>query len=304
MEAVRSPAATSPVRRLSARRVEGLRRAVLGASGHSWRDLPWRATRDPWLVLVSEVMLQQTQAARVVEPYRRFVARFPTADACADAGTAAVVREWAGLGYNRRAVNLHRAARAVAEHHGGRVPAGLAELRALPGVGPYTARAVLAFAFERPIAAVDTNVARLLSRAVVGRPLGRAQAEAVGDRLVPPVDAWRFSQTLFDLGARYCRARGPSCVVCPLRARCRWALDGHPEPDPGRSGARRQGVFAGSDREGRGRLVDALRRGPVRKGALGPAAGWAGDPRRAARVAETLVAEGIAAWRDGALVLA
>ena len=292
---------------LTQHRLAALRRDVLLGAGALWRDLPWRRTRDPWHVLVSEVMLQQTQASRVVGPYLRFVERFPTPDACAGAGVAEVVRAWAGLGYNRRAVSLHRAATAVVEHHGGAVPRDLPGLLALPGVGEYTARAVLAFAFEVDVGVVDTNVARVLARGVAGRRLGRAEAQAMADSLVPAGMAFRFDQALFDIGARCCTSRSPRCGACPLARRCRWAAAGRPDPDPATGSAgtsTRQSRFAGSDREGRGRLVGALRDAPVALGALAAAAGWPSDPGRAARVAEALVAEGMASWSGGTLVLA
>lgn len=284
--------------------LRAFRRDLLAAAGGLWRDFPWRATRDPWLVLVSEVMLQQTQAARVVEPYLRVAARFGSPAACAAAGPAEVVREWDGLGYNRRAVHLHRAATVIVERHGGRVPEDLEALLALPGVGPYTARAVLALAFGAPIGIVDTNVARVLARAVVGRPLGPRETQELADRLVPPDDAWRFNQALFDLGAGPCAARRPSCDGCPVARGCRWAREGHRPPDPGTAGRRRQSVFSGSDREGRGRLVGALRRSPVHVSGLATAAGWPDDSERALRAAAALVREGIAGWADDALVLA
>src|SRR5690606_32492372 len=132
------------------------------------RDLPWRASRDPWAVLVSEMMLQQTQVSRVVDRWPRLLDRFPTPAACADAGVASVVQAWSGLGYNRRAVHVHRLAEVCVEQHGGALPADLEGLLALPGVGPYTARAVLVFAHERDIGLVDTNAARFLSRALAG----------------------------------------------------------------------------------------------------------------------------------------
>ncbi|MCU1351641.1 MAG: mutY, partial [Acidimicrobiales bacterium] len=141
------------------------------------RDLPWRRTRDPWAVLVSELMLQQTQVARVLPRYAAFLDRFPTPAVTAAGSVADVVAAWAGLGYNRRAVSLHRCAAAVVSDHGGRLPADLAALRALPGVGPYTARAVLAFAFERDVGVLDTNAARVLARRS-GRPLRPAEAQA------------------------------------------------------------------------------------------------------------------------------
>jgi len=257
--------------------------------------------------LVSEVMLQQTQVERVVGPYARFLARFPDPAACASAGGAEVVRAWAGLGYNRRAVNLGRAAAAVVREHDGRVPSDLASLRALPGVGPYTARAVQAFAFEVDTGVVDTNVARLLARAVAGRPLSAGGSQSLADALVPPGHAWAFNQALFDLGARHCTARRPHCGGCPLRRACRWARVGRPEPDPAAASAlttRRQAPFEGSDRQGRGRLVAALRLGPVGAADIAGATGWVDDPARAARAAEALVAEGIATWAAAALVLA
>ncbi len=270
------------------------------------RDLPWRSTRDPWHVLVSEVMLQQTQAARVVGPYRRFVGRFPTPVDCAAAGAPAVVRAWEGLGYNRRALRLHAAATAVVELHDGQVPADLAALRDLPGVGEYTARAVLVFAFTAKTVAVDTNVARVLSRAVAGAPLRPSAAQALADRLAAPGRSWELNQALFDLGAGHCRSRRPDCEACPIRRRCAWRSAGRPSPDPAAgtaAGRRRQAPFDGSDRQGRGRLVAALRRGPVAAVAVPAVAGWPEDEARASRVADELVAEGFARWTRGALEL-
>lgn len=278
------------------------RRAVLGFARRGLRDLPWRATRDPWHVLVSEVMLQQTQAARVIAPWSRFVERFPDPAACAAATGAEVVRRWDGLGYNRRAVNLHRAAAAVVEHHDGRVPRTVVELRKLPGVGPYTARAVVAFAFEGDVAVVDTNVARVVTRAVAGRPMRPGQVQALADVLVPPGRGWLWNQALLDLGAVLCTARAPDCGGCPLRRRCRWAT-GAAAPDPWRPTSF-QSRFEGSDRQGRGRLVAALRRGPVAAGALAASAGWPEDGDRARRAADALVADGLACWNPtGVLTL-
>ncbi len=283
------------------------RGAVLQWGSRHRRDLPWRTTRDPWLVLVSEVMLQQTQADRVVGPYGRFVERFPTATACAAAEPADVVRAWAGLGYNRRAVFLHRTATAVVERHGGAVPSDLASLLALPGVGAYTARAVLVFAFEADVGVVDTNVARLLARAVAGRSLRPAEAQSLADRLVPTGRAWAFGQSLFDLGARHCTSRRPDCTGCPVRVRCAWAARDWSLPDPATGSAatsRPQSRFEGSDRQGRGRLVAALRQRPVTRDDVPAAAGWPTDPARAGRTADTLVADGLARWRGGVLELA
>jgi A/G-specific adenine glycosylase len=253
-------------------------------------------------------MLQQTQVSRVIPRYVAFMARFPTPAACAAVPVGLVVEAWAGLGYNRRAVHLHRTAQAVVEHHGGRLPARLSELQALPGVGPYTARAVAAFAFELPAAVVDTNAARVLARAVAGRPLGRGEVQGIADRLVPPARSWAWNQAMLDLGATTCTNRAPRCRECPLAAagQCAWAVSGWAQPDPavGSAGVSgRQSTFAGSDRQGRGRLVDALRRGPVAGHQLAEAAGWPGDRERAARVAATLVADGLATDTGDGLAL-
>ena len=264
------------------------------------RDLPWRHTRDAWSILVSEVMLQQTQVDRVVPQYERFLAAFPTPAACAAAGSAAVVRQWSGLGYNRRALNLHRMAVVMVADHDGRVPHDDAALRALPGVGPYTARAVRTFAFGDDVAAIDTNGVRVLARAVAGAPLALRQATALGDRLVPAGESWEFNQAMFDLGATVCTASRPDCTRCPLRRQCAWRGQGATGAgaDPWRSSptARPQSTFEGSDRQGRGRLLDALRKGAVRQSALAAACGWPGDPERAERVAAAVVAEGFARW--------
>ena len=260
------------------------------------RDLPWRRTRDPWLVLVSELMLQQTQVARVVPRFETFAAAWPTPAACADAPVGDVIAAWSGLGYNRRAVNLHRCAVAVVADHDGRVPDDLDDLLALPGIGPYTARAVLAFAFERDgFGVLDTNMARVLARRR-GRPLRRAEAQAAADAAVPSGSAWAWNQAQLDLGATVCTARSPACDGCPVRVGCAWAAAGRPAPDPavgsaGVSGG--QSRFEGSDRQGRGRLVAAVRSGPVPSEDLARVMGWPDDPDRARRVAATVVADGL-----------
>jgi A/G-specific adenine glycosylase len=259
------------------------------------RDLPWRRTRDPWAVLVSELMLQQTQVARVVPRYLAFLTRFPTPADTAAALVAEVVREWAGLGYNRRAVNLHRAAVEIVDRHGGTLPGTLAGLVALPGVGPYTARAVLAFAFEADVGVVEVNSARVLARAVAGRPLGAPEAQALADALVPPGRGWAWNQAMLDLGATICTKSAPRCGSCPLATDCAWRGSALPDPAVGSAGCgSRQSTFAGSDRQGRGRLVDALRLGPVPLAALAETAGWPAEPERAERVASTLVTDGLA----------
>jgi A/G-specific adenine glycosylase len=258
-------------------------------------------------VLVSEVMAQQTGVERVVPAYHRFLGAFPTPAVCAASPLADVVRAWRGLGYNRRARDLHRAARLIVADHGGRVPADLDGLLGLPGVGPYTARAVLAFAFGADVGVVDTNAGRVISRAVAGRPVGAAEAQRLVDAMVPPGGGWGFGQALLDLGATVCTARAPACRTCPIRRRCRWRGGGGSPPDPatgsaGVSGG--QSRFEGSDRQGRGRLVDALRWGRLRSDQVAAAAGWPDDPERAGRVAAGLVADGLVARdRSGTLRL-
>jgi A/G-specific adenine glycosylase len=190
------------------------------------RDLPWRRTHDPYAILVSEVMLQQTQAARVVPRYLAWLERWPTVDALAGASTAEVLRAWQGLGYNRRALNLHRAAREVATHGW---PEDLAEL---PGVGRYTADAVACFAFGRPVLPVDVNVRRVLER--TGASFDHTCAQA-----------------LMDLGATICIARVPRCGECPLAAECP-SRGRHFEP------LRKQGRFEGSFRQRRAAALRAL----------------------------------------------
>jgi A/G-specific adenine glycosylase len=258
------------------------------------RDLPWRTTRDPWEILVSEVMLQQTQVGRVLDRWPRFLARFPSAVACADASPAEVIDEWAGLGYNRRAVNLHRSAVVVRDQHGGHFPDALTDLLALPGVGQYTARAVRVFAFEADEAVVDTNIGRTLAR-LVNDTLTPSVAQDLADSLVPEGEGWAWNQAVMELGALVCRP-DPRCESCPLAPSCRWQLVGRPEPDPSRGSAavsKPQSRFDGSDRQGRGRLVDRLRAGPVDVGDAPAAMGWPDDPDRAERVLSTLLTDGL-----------
>jgi A/G-specific adenine glycosylase len=200
------------------------------------RDLPWRHTRDPYAILVSEVMLQQTQVSRVVPRYLEWLRRWPTVSQLAAASPADVIRAWHGLGYNRRAVSLHRAARVVAAH------GWPDDLAALPGVGPYTAAAIANFAFGRPVLPVDVNVGRVLERTA-----GEFRPEA--------------AQALFDLGATVCLARVPRCAICPLAAGC---------PSRGETyvPARKQGPFEGSFRQRRARTLRAVSDRPLPLAAL------------------------------------
>jgi A/G-specific adenine glycosylase len=295
--------APGPVLDPAGRGVAAFRRGILGLQA-VLRPLPWRQTRAPWPVMVSEVMLQQTQASRVVGPWVDFVAQFPDPGTCAAAPTGAVVRAWAGLGYNRRAVRLRAAAAAMVERHASQVPADLHDLLALPGIGPYTARAVLAFAYEQDVAVVDTNVRRVLSRSVLGRRAAPGELQALADALVPPGRGWAWNQGILELGATVCTSRAPRCERCPLERHCQWRSAGRPDPDPA-AGTPVQAPFDGSDRQGRGRLVQRLRAGPLAAGTLAAAAGWPDDPERAERVAGMLLADGLAV-RDssGALRLA
>jgi A/G-specific adenine glycosylase len=247
-------------------------RAVLDWGLPRLRDLPWRATRDPWLVLVAEVMLQQTQARRVVPAWYAFCAAYPTPRACADAALGDVLRAWQGLGYPRRARDLHGAAHVIVTRHGGRVPDDLAALLDLPGVGRYTARAVLAFAFERDVAVVETNIARVLAR-VAGRRLTLGEVQAVADSLVPAGAGWAWNQAMMDLGATVCRP-APACAGCPVRDGCGWRLAGHPDPDPAVGSAAvsgRQAPYEGSHRQARGRVLRRLARGPAPADGFPPA---------------------------------
>lgn len=259
------------------------------------RDLPWRRSRDPWVVLVSEVMLQQTQVARVIPKWEAFIDRFPDAATCADAPLGDVLREWQGLGYPRRARNLHATAQRIAEL--GRFPSDLEGLLSLPGIGPYTARAVMAFAFELDAAVADTNIARVYAR-VAGERLSPKQLQSMADDALPTGDAWTWNQCLMDLGAVLCRPTNPGCDDCPVTARCAWSLSrratsGRPEdPAIGSSGVSgKQGRFDGSDRQARGRLMQALSRGTVRRSDI--ARVMQRDDATATRLLADLVEEGL-----------
>lgn len=245
-------------------------------------------------------MLQQTQVARVVPHYEAFRDRWPTPVDCAASPVGEVVAAWSGLGYNRRAVHLHRCATRVVAEHGGALPTDLAGLLALPGIGPYTARAVLAFAHERDVGVLDTNAARLLAR-WEGRSLRPREAQDCADDAVPSGQGWAWNQAMLDLGATVCRARAPACEKCPVVGDCAWAQGGWSTPDPavGSAGvAGGQSRFAGSDRQGRGRLVKALGTGPVRVPELADVMGWPEDPGRVTRVAAGVVADGLAEVDD------
>jgi A/G-specific adenine glycosylase len=248
--------------------VRDLQSAVLDWYAANGRGLAFRQTRDPWAILVSEVMAQQTQAARAAAHWSRFMARYPTPAALAGSTPAEVIREWRGLGYNRRAVALRAAAALIVERHDGRVPHSVADLEALPGIGPYTARAVLAFAFDCDVTPLDTNVRRVLDRAI-GPLRGRPRdLQAAVDGFVPTGAGARWGHALMDIGATKCVAREPRCGDCPLRAWCRTAngtiataVSGGPW-SAARSAARRRSEsrpFPSTTRWLRGRILDRLR---------------------------------------------
>lgn len=252
------------------------------------RDLPWRNTRDPWAILVSEVMLQQTQAPRVVPKWHEFIAAFPSPESCAAASLGDVLRIWQGLGYPRRARNLHAAATEIASS--GEFPSTLDALLRLPGVGAYTARAVMAFAFESDTAVVDTNIARVLAR-IAGTRLTPKEAQSAADAALPHGEAWAWNQCLMDLGAGLCRPTAPQCDACPLRSCCAWKGNGD-DPSIGSAGVSgRQSRFDGSDRQARGRLMKALIEGPVSTEGLAAVMGC--ESERATRLAGDLQREGL-----------
>jgi A/G-specific adenine glycosylase len=280
-----------------ARLVDAIREWWAGARRARDR-LPWRERHDPWEVLVAETMLAQTQVGRVAARYDEFVGRFPTPEACAMAPIGEVVRAWAGLGYNRRALTLHSAAVTIVRWHDGSVPQTFTALIALPGVGPYTARAVQAFAFMADVAVVDTNVGRVLARAGAGRQLRASEAQALADGLVPAGHAREWNLALMDFGSLVCSSRRPACDGCPVHAAfaCAWRSRQARAPDPAAGSARvtsRRTAFEGSDRQGRGRLVRAACSGPIASRDLARIAGWPSDVARARRVVEALVGEGI-----------
>lgn len=219
-------------------------RGLKGAVGplHAWyfaaaRNLPWRRTRDPYAIWVSEVMLQQTRVDTVVPYYTRWMTRFPEVSALAQANEREVLQLWEGLGYYRRARNLHRAARAIMQAHGGTIPADREIFRSLPGVGAYTAAAVLSIAFDTDLAVVDGNVKRVLTRltACAGDPAKAPFARAIerfAESLLPPGTAATHNQAVMELGATVCTPRNPLCTACPLGAACRGLATGRPEDFP------------------------------------------------------------------------
>jgi A/G-specific adenine glycosylase len=289
------------------------------------RDLPWRAPdATPWAVLVSEIMLQQTPVARVLPEYLSWLARWPTPAALAAAPAGEAIRQWGRLGYPRRALRLHETATILVARHGGTVPDDLDALRALPGIGSYTAAAVASFAFGQRHAVLDTNVRRVLARLVAGQAwAGGASSASVAERrlaesLLPaePAVAARWSVAVMELGALVCTAAGPRCGDCPVARECAWLAAGRPAPPTGSGGItraaeagvmaaavgaaggavgaarRRTQKYEGTDRQCRGRVLAVLRASddPVRRADFD--AVWAGRAQLD-RALDGLVADGL-----------
>lgn len=261
------------------------------------RDLPWRAPdRTPWGVLVSEVMLQQTPVVRVEPAWRAWLARWPTPADLAAAPTADVLRAWDRLGYPRRALRLQECARVLVERHGSRVPDDEEALLALPGIGAYTAAAVRAFAFGRRAVVLDTNVRRVLARAVDGEALPaptQTRAEVERARALVPADdatAARWAAASMELGALVCTARSPRCETCPLVSSCAWVAAGR--PGDVHAHRRRTQAWHGTDRQVRGRVMALLRESPVPVPEPVLDEAWPATPQRA-RALAGLLADGL-----------
>ncbi|MBV8424944.1 MAG: A/G-specific adenine glycosylase, partial [Candidatus Eremiobacteraeota bacterium] len=238
---------------------------------HGRTTLPWRASRDPYRIAVSEFMLQQTQVDRVAPAYEAFMERYPSFAALAAASRADVVRSWKGLGYNLRAVRLHELAIAVVSHHGGKLPSERDALRALSGIGPYTAAAIRAFAFELDDVAIDVNVRRVMHRLLFGLEhppkASAAQLDSAAHRLLPKGRAHAWNSALMDLGATICTARAPKCGACPVRATCAASPHGSVQIAAAtraklslmRQGPQARLPFTQTRRYVRGRILDRLR---------------------------------------------
>lgn len=262
---------------------------------------PWRETRDPYAIWVSEVMLQQTQASRVVPAYGAFLARFPSVVALAAASRRDVVRAWGGLGYNRRAVWLSEAARTIVREHGGRIPGDPETLRALPGVGPYTAAAVSSMAFGQPVAVVDTNVRRVVARVHLGVDGRHAETRTVRELArawLDRDDPVTWNQAVMDLGREVCRPR-PRCDICPIARVCAFRGSGAiAVRGPGIKDA-----FEGSSRQVRGAIVRALRsHETLALTRLTAETGF--DPERVDAAVAALVADGLVERSAGRVRLA
>jgi A/G-specific adenine glycosylase len=260
------------------------------------RDLPWRHDDfSPWGALVSEFMLQQTPVARVIPRLTEWLDRWPTPSALAHASPADAVRAWQNLGYPRRALWLHACATAIVAQHDGEVPSDVDALLRLPGVGPYTARAVAVFAFRAHEPVVDTNIRRVIARAVHGEsdqgPPSTTRDLADMTALLPPPDVSpEFNAGMMELGAIVCTARNPACDICPLRESCAWRAAGYPTSNSPRR--RPQAKYEGSDRQARGAVLKALRERPEPVSRASLAAVWA-DSVQLDRAILTLLDDGL-----------
>ncbi|MBI4233929.1 MAG: A/G-specific adenine glycosylase [Chloroflexi bacterium] len=244
----------------------GFQAALLRWYRQHGRDLPWRRTRDPYAILVAEVMLQQTQVERVIPKYHEFLARFPTVTALAAAPLAEVIRAWSPLGYNLRALRLHELARGVCARWNGALPSDPSTLRCLPGIGPYTANALACFAFDVQVPVLDTNIRRVLGRLFHGiEPTRGHELRDTAQAALPEGEASHWNQALMDLGATLCTPQRPRCLLCPVRAWCKGApllTSGARKVAEQRGAypARALAPFRGSARYYRGRIVEHLRR--------------------------------------------
>lgn len=271
---------------------------------HARRDLPWRRPGvSAWQILVSEFMLQQTPVARVEPIWLAWIDRWPTPSATAAAGSAEVLRAWGKLGYPRRAKRLHECAVVISAEHGDVVPSDVETLLTLPGIGAYTSRAVACFAYGASVPVVDTNVRRVVARAVHGRADSAASVRDLDDvaALLPDdATAPTFSAALMELGATVCTARAPRCGLCPL-SRCQWRSSGYPAGTV----VRRVQRYAGTDRQVRGKLLDVLRdnSSPVTRAQLDVA--WLTDPAQRDRALDSLLVDGLVEQTaDGRFALA
>ena len=280
------------------------RDAILNWYAECGRPLAFRRTTDPYAILVSEAMAQQTQAARAAAYWERFMERFPTVQDLADATPADVLREWAGLGYDRRALALWKAAHVIVGMHAGQVPHTVAELQALPGVGPYTARAVAALAFGIPVGAVDVNVRRVIGRIVAGGAdiMPAPLLQVIADAAVPSDQPGAWTHALMDVGATVCKPHEPRCATCPARPWCRYAAGERPDGEP-RQTRRTKGPspapFSSTNRWLRGRILDRLRAMPDGEWvALAEAIGLH-DVAAVTKAAQAMAVDGVVELRQG-----
>ena len=269
------------------------------------RDLPWRRPgTSAWGVLVSEVMSQQTPMSRVIGPWHEWMNRWPTPDDLAEEDSGEAVAAWGRLGYPRRALRLHSCAVTIATEHDGVVPNSYDELVALPGIGDYTASAVVSFAFGGRATVLDTNVRRLIARAesgIANCPTSVTRAERiVADALVPDEDARaaKWAVASMELGALVCTARSPQCEVCPIRDSCRWVIDGKPDNAP----ARRGQPWKGTDRQCRGVIMDVVRNSPRGVKVQMALSAWP-EPDQASRCLESLLDDGLVHRRGNLISL-